>query len=65
MSDTAVVQRQEKRRGVKPIGERTVSMKVTPEMWQTLERIAIEEERPMAQVARRLVRRGLEARDTR
>ena len=62
MSDSVAVQGREKRRGVKPIGERTVSMKVTPEMWQTLERIAIEEERPMAQVARRLVRRGLEMR---
>ena len=45
--------------------QRTLSLRLESEMWDVLERMAVEEERPIGMMARIILREGLEAREKR
>jgi hypothetical protein len=44
--------------------QRALSLRLEGEMWDVLERMAVEEERPIGMMARIILREGLEARET-
>ncbi len=43
--------------------QRGLSLRLEEEMWDLLERMAVEEERPIGMMARIILREGLEARE--
>jgi hypothetical protein len=43
--------------------QRALSLRLEGEMWDVLERMAVEEERPIGMMARIVLREGLEARE--
>jgi hypothetical protein len=43
--------------------QRALSLRLEGEMWDVLERMAVEEERPIGMMARIILREGLEARE--